>query len=138
MTHAAFQSILFQEMSKNSKDRSDQAREVAEILISNSADHSSQSLTRYHMINNMPTVLHDSLYHNEDYLRETLAAGSPREGRISAVRRFFCLFVTFDFLFTALLWIICLVVSERLALFKPPNTLLLNFCFIYIDYRSKY
>jgi hypothetical protein len=41
-----------------------------------------------------------------------LAAGSPRDGRISAVRRFFCLFVTFDFLFTALMWIICLVVIK--------------------------
>ena len=98
-------------MSKKSQ-RSDQAREVAEILISNSADHSSQSLSRYHTINNMPVNMHDSLYHNEDYLRETLAAGTPREGRISAVRRFFCLFVTFDFLFTTLLWIICLVVRH--------------------------
>lgn len=98
-------------MSKASRDRSDQAREVAEILISNSADHSSQSLTRYHTINTMPVNIHDSLYHNEDYLRETLSAGSQREGRISAVRRFFCLFVTFDFLFTTLMWIICLVVS---------------------------
>lgn len=100
-------------MRKESRNRSDQAREVAEIFISNSADHSSQSLTRHHTINAMPNYLHDSLYHNEDYLRETLAAGSPRDGRISAVRRFFCLFVTFDFLFTALMWIICLVVIKK-------------------------
>jgi Flp pilus assembly protein TadB len=100
-------------MSKESRNRSDQAREVAEIFISNSADHSSQSLTRHNTINTMPNYFHDSLYHNEDYLRETLAAGSPRDGRISAVRRFFCLFVTFDFLFTTLMWIICLVVIRN-------------------------
>lgn len=114
-------------MNKNPKHRSDQAREVAEILISNSADHSSQSLTRYHAINNMPAN-YDSLYHNEDYLRETLAAGSLREGRISAVRRFFCLFVTFDFLFTTLMWIICLVVSwiEELC-----TEFRIHVCFVY-------
>ncbi|KAI9564628.1 hypothetical protein GHT06_008369 [Daphnia sinensis] len=98
-------------MSKVSRNRSDQAREVAEIFISNSADYSSHSLTRYHAINTMPNYSYDSLYHNEDYLREMLAAGSPRDGRISAVRRFFCLFITFDFLFTTLMWLICIVIS---------------------------
>ena len=34
------------------------------------------------------------------------------DGRMSAVRRFFCLFVTFDFLFTGLFWIICVLVSS--------------------------
>ena len=93
--------------------RSSQAREVAEILISNSADYSghNSSMTRHHTISNMPVNLHDSLLHNEEYLHETLAAGAARDGRISAVRRFFCLFVTFDLLFTTLMWIICVVVS---------------------------
>lgn len=108
-------------MSKESRNRSDQAREVAEIFISNSADYSSHSLTRYHAINTMPNYSHDSVYHNEDYLREMLAAGSPRDGRISAVRRFFCLFITFDFLFTTLMWLICLVVIRELYFIKKYN-----------------
>lgn len=36
--------------------------------------------------------------------------GYPHEGRMSAVRRFFCLFVTFDVLFIGFLWIISVVV----------------------------
>jgi hypothetical protein len=30
---------------------------------------------------------------------------------MSVVRRFFCLFVTFDFLFTVLMWLIIILVS---------------------------
>ncbi|XP_067003688.2 steroidogenic acute regulatory protein-like isoform X2 [Anabrus simplex] len=33
------------------------------------------------------------------------------EGRISVVRRFFCLFVTFDLLFIVLMWLICIMLS---------------------------
>lgn len=41
--------------------------------------------------------------------------GFRHEGRMSAVRRFFCLFVTFDVLFIGFLWIISIVVNgERL------------------------
>uniref|UniRef100_A0A2P2I6W5 StAR-related lipid transfer protein 3-like n=1 Tax=Hirondellea gigas TaxID=1518452 RepID=A0A2P2I6W5_9CRUS len=35
------------------------------------------------------------------------------DGRMSAVRRFFCLFVTFDLLFTALFWIICVLINGQ-------------------------
>ena len=97
-------------MFNQSRQRTDQAREVASILINNSADFTSQPQTPRYNINNMPVSLHDSVRHNEEYLHETLAAGSSRDGRISAVRRFFCLFVTFDLLFTSLLWIICIIV----------------------------
>lgn len=45
----------------------------------------------------------------DDYIH-----GYPHEGRMSAVRRFFCLFVTFDVMFIALLWIISVVVGRRL------------------------
>ena len=99
-------------MSSGSRDnqRTNQAREVAEILIQNTGDNYSQSLTRYNSINTMPISLHESLLQNGEYLHETLAAGSSRGGRISAVRRFFCLFVTFDLLFTTLIWIMRFVV----------------------------
>ena len=42
---------------------------------------------------------------------EDLIAGHRPEGRMSSVRRFFCLFVTFDILFTSLMWLICVMVS---------------------------
>ena len=104
------------------QQRTDQAREVASILINNSADYTSQPQqpARYN-INNMPVSLHDSVRHNEEYLHETLAAGSSRDGRISAVRRFFCLFVTFDLLFTSLLWIICIIVVWTRINFYPQS-----------------
>uniref|UniRef100_A0A0P4WBR8 START domain-containing protein n=1 Tax=Scylla olivacea TaxID=85551 RepID=A0A0P4WBR8_SCYOL len=38
--------------------------------------------------------------------------GMQINGRMSAVRRFFCLFVTFDFLFTGLFWAICVLIKE--------------------------
>lgn len=93
----------------SSRSKSGQAREAAEILINQSVDSLSKSNTAINT--NMPINLHDSLFGNEEYLHETLAAGVARDGRISAVRRFFCLFITFDLLFTTLLWIICFVVS---------------------------
>jgi len=97
-------------MSAGNNRRISQAREVAEIVIRNSAHNSTQSLTRYQSANTMANInLNDSLLNNSDYLHETLAAGSARDGRMSAVRRFFCLFVTFDLLFTTLLWILCFV-----------------------------
>lgn len=37
--------------------------------------------------------------------------GYPHEGRMSAVRRFFCLFVTFDVVFIGFLWIISVVIT---------------------------
>ncbi|CAG5053221.1 unnamed protein product [Parnassius apollo] len=47
---------------------------------------------------------------------EELLAGCRPQGRMSSVRRFFCLFVTFDLLFTSLMWLICVVMKgETLA-----------------------
>ncbi|CAM1300287.1 STARD3 (predicted) [Pycnogonum litorale] len=43
--------------------------------------------------------------------QEALKQGIAEEGRISAVRRFFCLVVTFDLLFILLIWLICNVIS---------------------------
>ena len=105
---------------QTNRQRTDQVREAAEILISNnSADYSSTPHTTARYPNNLPVSLHDSVRHNEEYLHETLASGSSRDGKISAVRRFFCLFVTFDLLFTSLLWIICvIVVRSKINIFN--------------------
>ncbi|CAH2222120.1 jg27397, partial [Pararge aegeria aegeria] len=40
---------------------------------------------------------------------EDFVAGHRPQGRMSSVRRFFCLFVTFDILFTSLMWLICVM-----------------------------
>lgn len=44
-------------------------------------------------------------------LSEDFIAGYMDEGRMSVVRRFFCLFVTFDVVFISLLWIICVMIT---------------------------
>ncbi|KAJ8977637.1 hypothetical protein NQ317_003615 [Molorchus minor] len=57
-----------------------------------------------HSINTIPSV--------RDYIiSEDLLAGQRPNGRMSNVRRFFCLFVTFDLLFTSLMWIICVMLN---------------------------
>ncbi|XP_011308229.1 stAR-related lipid transfer protein 3 [Fopius arisanus] len=49
---------------------------------------------------------------NRDYVvSEDLIAGSRHNGRMSPVRRFFCLLVTFDLLFTCLMWLICTTIA---------------------------
>uniref|UniRef100_T1J4G5 START domain-containing protein n=1 Tax=Strigamia maritima TaxID=126957 RepID=T1J4G5_STRMM len=48
---------------------------------------------------------------NTTPMDEEMIEGVERNGKISAVRRFFCLFVVFDLSFTALLWLICLVIG---------------------------
>ncbi|XP_015115356.1 steroidogenic acute regulatory protein-like [Diachasma alloeum] len=49
---------------------------------------------------------------NRDYIvSEDLIAGSRHNGRMSPVRRFFCLLVTFDLLFTCLMWLICTTIA---------------------------
>lgn len=42
---------------------------------------------------------------------EGLVSGMRRSGHMSAVRRFFCLFVTFDLLFTSLMWLIIILLN---------------------------
>lgn len=50
----------------------------------------------------------------EYVINEHILAGQILEGRMSSVRRFFCLFVTFDLAFTGLMWLICIMVSKAL------------------------
>lgn len=45
------------------------------------------------------------------YSEDFIAGFTGPSVRISAVRRFFCLFVTFDLLFVGLLWLICVVIT---------------------------
>ncbi|CAH2056467.1 unnamed protein product, partial [Iphiclides podalirius] len=47
--------------------------------------------------------------HSVNLTTEDLLAGYRPQGRMSSVRRFFCLFVTFDLLFTSLMWLICVM-----------------------------
>nr|XP_029719449.1 steroidogenic acute regulatory protein-like [Aedes albopictus]XP_029719450.1 steroidogenic acute regulatory protein-like [Aedes albopictus]XP_029719452.1 steroidogenic acute regulatory protein-like [Aedes albopictus] len=49
--------------------------------------------------------------HMVNLLSEDFIAGYMDEGRMSVVRRFFCLFVTFDVVFISLLWIICVMIT---------------------------
>ncbi|XP_047541489.1 steroidogenic acute regulatory protein-like [Vanessa atalanta] len=44
-------------------------------------------------------------------MSEDLVAGYRPPGKMSSVRRFFCLFVTFDILFTSLMWLICVMMK---------------------------
>lgn len=48
--------------------------------------------------------------HSINLITEDFLAGYMQDGRMSVVRRFFCLFVTFDLVFVSLLWLICIVV----------------------------
>ena len=112
---------------KASIRRSDQAREAAEILINNSitSDYPPPSaFPRHQQTPNASMItgsLHNSLVNDGDFLHEAVIAGSTTNGRMSAVRRFFCLFVTFDLMFTTLLWIICFVVRVLLTKCSHKN-----------------
>ncbi|XP_023020470.2 steroidogenic acute regulatory protein-like [Leptinotarsa decemlineata] len=73
----------------------------------NSPNQNAQSPLEFsysHSVNTISSV--------RDYIiSEDLMAGQRLDGRMSNVRRFFCLFVTFDFLFTSLMWLICVMLN---------------------------
>ncbi|XP_053677466.1 steroidogenic acute regulatory protein-like [Anopheles nili] len=58
-----------------------------------------------------PLGMSRSQSHTVNLLSEDFIAGYMEQGRMSVVRRFFCLFVTFDVVFISLLWIICVVIT---------------------------
>ncbi len=63
--------------------------------------------TIFHMLETARSQSHSINFITEDFL-----AGYMEDGRrMSVVRRFFCLFVTFDLFFISLLWLICILVS---------------------------
>ncbi|XP_046603505.1 steroidogenic acute regulatory protein-like isoform X1 [Neodiprion virginianus] len=75
-------------------------RAAAEALLNRSLQSQRSSFTQ-HSINRASDVV----------LSEDLIAGTRHQGRMSNVRRFFCLFITFDVLFTCLMWLICTMFS---------------------------
>ncbi|XP_034243546.1 steroidogenic acute regulatory protein-like [Thrips palmi] len=76
-------------------------RNAAEVLLTGS--YSSQ-------LPSQPSPYHfyASYLHNED-----IYVGLSRNNRMSVVRRFFCLLVTFDLLLTGLMWLICMMLISE-------------------------
>ncbi|XP_060517726.1 steroidogenic acute regulatory protein-like isoform X2 [Cylas formicarius] len=70
---------------------------------------------------NVPSALQISHSHSintissirDCIVSEDLLAGQRLDGRMSNVRRFFCLFVTFDVLFISLMWLICIMLKGQ-------------------------
>lgn len=77
-------------------DEERRIRAAAEALLTRSLQSQRNSFTQ-HSINRASDIV----------LSEDLIAGARHQGRMSNVRRFFCLFITFDVLFTCLMWLIC-------------------------------
>ncbi|XP_075166850.1 steroidogenic acute regulatory protein-like [Haematobia irritans] len=87
-------------MSQNS---SEDLRSAAELIINQARAMQSRGggnipydMTRTHSIN---------------LITEEFLGGYMQDGRMSVVRRFFCLFVTFDLFFVSLLWLICIMLN---------------------------
>lgn len=52
-----------------------------------------------------------AVQHMNPYYLDDIFTGIPKDGHISPVRRFFCLFVTFDLALTSLLWLMSVVIT---------------------------
>lgn len=110
-------------MSRNVEDRGrDQlARVAAHSLIEGAYINTTDNLptiAETHAQTSTSTVgssasLYTNPRHSVNVIAEdsSLTEGTEFRGRISPVRRFFCLYVTFDFAFTVLLWLICIVTA---------------------------
>ncbi|TGZ47536.1 StAR-related lipid transfer protein 3 [Temnothorax longispinosus] len=77
-----------------------QIRMAAEAILSGSINSQRSSVTQ-HSMTRTPDIV----------LTEDLILGARHNGRMSSVRRFYCLFVTFDLLLTFLMWLICTMIS---------------------------
>ncbi|XP_012538220.1 steroidogenic acute regulatory protein-like [Monomorium pharaonis] len=77
-----------------------QIRIAAEAILSGSINSQRSSVTQ-HSMTRTPDIV----------FSEDLIAGARQNGRMSNVRRFFCLFVTFDLLLTFLMWLICTMIA---------------------------
>uniref|UniRef100_A0A182WL09 START domain-containing protein n=1 Tax=Anopheles minimus TaxID=112268 RepID=A0A182WL09_9DIPT len=80
------------------------------IIHHHSMMHGSQSYSSVPPMNTLGNMSR-SQSHTVNLLSEDFIAGYMEQGRMSVVRRFFCLFVTFDVVFISLLWIICVVIT---------------------------
>ncbi|XP_016930441.2 steroidogenic acute regulatory protein-like [Drosophila suzukii] len=76
-------------------------RSTAQLILSNARQGNSAYNLQYDM----------SRAHSINLITEEFLAGYMSDGRMSVVRRFFCLFVTFDLVFVSLLWLICIVIN---------------------------
>lgn len=79
-----------------------QIRIAAEAILSGSINSQRSSVTQP-SITRTPDIV----------LSEDLIAGARYNGRMSHVRRSFCLFVTFDLLLTFLMWLICTMIAGQ-------------------------
>ncbi|XP_029167014.1 steroidogenic acute regulatory protein-like [Nylanderia fulva] len=77
-----------------------QIRMAAEAILSGSINSQRSSVTQ-HSMTRTPDIV----------FSEDLIAGARHNGKMSNVRRFFCLFVTFDLLLTFLMWLICTMIA---------------------------
>lgn len=77
------------------------------------------------------SVANRSQSHSINLITEDFISGYQHDGRMSVIRRFFCLFVTFDLVFIALLWLICVMVCYHFYLFdKEYNNKFLSAMFL--------
>ncbi|EDW92562.1 steroidogenic acute regulatory protein-like [Drosophila yakuba] len=76
-------------------------RSTAQLILANARPGNSAYNMQYDM----------SRAHSINLITEDFLAGYMQDGRMSVVRRFFCLFVTFDLVFVSLLWLICIVIN---------------------------
>ncbi|KDR22110.1 steroidogenic acute regulatory protein-like isoform X2 [Zootermopsis nevadensis] len=76
-------------------------RAAAEALLSSSTSNQQPSSQLQQNFNSQATR----------YATEDVVTGMQRSGHMSVVRRFFCLFVTFDLLFITLMWLIIILLN---------------------------
>ncbi|GLV39631.1 Start1 [Carabus blaptoides fortunei] len=92
-------------------------RTAAENLLASTSGYLTQSLASTMDQSSNTEALHSHSINTTSSLRpeivisEDLIAGQRLNGTMSNVRRFFCLFVTFDLCFTCLMWLICVMLN---------------------------
>ncbi|XP_004537533.1 steroidogenic acute regulatory protein-like [Ceratitis capitata] len=85
----------------------DEIRSAAETLITGSRNTMSYRTMSGPMLPNYDM----SRTHSINLITEEFLGGYMQDGRMSVVRRFFCLFVLFDLFFVSLLWLICIMIT---------------------------
>uniref|UniRef100_A0A1A9VVK4 MENTAL domain-containing protein n=1 Tax=Glossina austeni TaxID=7395 RepID=A0A1A9VVK4_GLOAU len=109
MTRDDLKEILYHNhVVKMSKNDSDEIRSAAELIITQSR------LMMQSRFGNPPGIMPRT--HSINLITEEFLGGYMQDGRMSVVKRFFCLFVTFDLFFVSLLWLICIVNNRTLQI----------------------
>lgn len=86
----------------------DEIRSAAELLITSSRHPMAYRST---FSGPMSSNYDMSRTHSINLITEEFLGGYMQDGRMSVVRRFFCLFVLFDLFFVSLLWLICIMIN---------------------------